>query len=61
MKYYNVKEIAEMLRVTERGVQKWIREGKITAIKLGREFRVEEKSLEAFLESRKNVNSKAGD
>jgi excisionase family DNA binding protein len=55
MKYHTVKEIADMLQLTERGVQKWIREGKLAGYKLGREFRIEENDLKAFMESRKNI------
>jgi excisionase family DNA binding protein len=54
MKYLTIKEVADMLQLTERGIQKWVREGKIVAMKLGREYRIEKNDLEEFLESRKN-------
>jgi len=50
-----VKEVAEMLRVTVRGVQAWIREGELTAFKLGREYRIKQADVDVFLEKRKNV------
>lgn len=55
MKYYTVKEIADLLQLTERGIQQWIRQGKLTAYKMGREYRIEEKDFQAFMESRKNI------
>lgn len=55
MKYYTTKELADMLQLTERGIQKWIREGKLVAYKMGREYRIEEKDFRAFMENRKNV------
>ncbi|SDF66153.1 helix-turn-helix domain-containing protein [Sporomusa acidovorans] len=55
MKYYTVREIADMLKLTERGIQKWIRDGEIVAYKMGREYRIEEKDFQVFMENRKNV------
>jgi len=39
-KYYTVKEVAELLKVTERTVRNWIRKGQIKAIKIGRVWRI---------------------
>lgn len=42
-------EVAELLKVTETTVRAWIHDGELRAIRLGREFRVAVKDLEAFV------------
>jgi len=43
-------QVAERLQITERTVYEWIRGGKLTALKLGRLWRIRQDELEAFLE-----------
>ena len=52
---YTTKEIAERYRVPKVTVQKWIREKKLTAYLLGKEYRVQESDLRAFEAARKNT------
>jgi len=49
-------QVAERLQITERTVYEWIRGGKLTALKLGRLWRIRQDDLEAFLE---NARAKA--
>lgn len=42
-------EIAELLKVREQTVRTWIHQQELRAVKLGREFRVAVKDLEAFV------------
>ena len=49
-------QVAERLQITERTVYEWIRGGKVTALKLGRLWRIRQDDLEAFLE---NARAKA--
>ena len=42
-----------MLGVHTRTVQRWIIAGKLTAIKVGKEYRIEEMALKALLEANK--------
>jgi len=42
-------EIAELFKVNEATVRAWIHEGELRAIRVGREFRVVVKDLEAFV------------
>ena len=42
-------QVAERLQITERTVYEWIRGGKLTALKLGRLWRIRQDDLEAFL------------
>lgn len=45
-------EIAKLLKVKEPTVRSWIHEDQLKAVKLGREFRVAVKDLEAFIDER---------
>lgn len=49
-KLYSVDKIAELLSVEEQTVYKWVREGKLRALKLaGTTLRVSETELERFV------------
>lgn len=52
-KYYTIKEVAEMLKVTERSIHYWKKDGKIKFVKVGRNVRVSETELKRFLEGEK--------
>lgn len=52
-KLLTVNEAAEILRLGPETIARYIREGKIPAIKFGRVWRVEEKDLEEFIKKRK--------
>ncbi len=47
--FMTTHEIAELLKVREPTVRSWIHGGALRAVKLGREFRVAVKDLEAFV------------
>ena len=47
--FLTTHDIAELLKVGEPTVRSWIRQQKLRAVKLGREFRVAAKDLEAFV------------
>jgi excisionase family DNA binding protein len=47
--FLTTHEIAELLKVREPTVRAWIHDGELRAVRLGREFRVAAKDLEAFL------------
>lgn len=53
-----VNEAAKILRLNSETVARYIREGKISAVKLGRVWRVEEKDLEEFIRERKRETKK---
>ena len=50
-KFYTPQEISEMLRVNIMTVYRYIRAGKITAHKIGKDYRIDEKEYEEFLKS----------
>ena len=47
-KYYSVNEIANMLNLHQKTIQRYIREGKIKANKIGKAWRVEDNELKIF-------------
>ena len=47
--FFTTHEIAELLKVREATVRAWIHGEDLRAIRLGREFRVAHKDLEAFV------------
>lgn len=49
--YYAVEQISEMLNIHPKTIQRYIREGKLRAIKVGKSWRVNRHDLRVFLES----------
>ena len=49
-----VHEVAEALKVTEATVRTWIRERKLRAMKVGKDWRVSVADVEAFLDEHAN-------
>lgn len=50
IKVYTIEEVLGILKVTKRTLYNYIKAGQIKAIKCGREWRVTEDALKAFLE-----------
>jgi excisionase family DNA binding protein len=48
-------QVAERLQVNERTVTQWLRKGHLRGFKIGKEWRVSMRDLEAFLEGSANV------
>lgn len=49
--YQTVKEVADLLKVNEVTVRRWIKDGELRAIEIGKGWRIGEDDLDAFLES----------
>lgn len=47
--YYSVKDVSNLLGVGARTVQRYIHAGKIKAVKIGKEYRINEQSLKEFM------------
>ena len=47
-----VSEVAEVCRVSDRTVRRWIERGELPAHRLGRQLRISEKDLKIFLRER---------
>ncbi len=48
-------QVAQRLQVNERTVTQWLRTGYLRGFKIGKEWRVSARDLEAFLERNANV------
>ena len=48
---FTIDEVMELLSVTRFTVHKWIKEGKLRAVRIGRELGVTKEYLDEFLES----------
>ena len=48
-----VEEVAKHLRVDEKTVRRWINKGELTAIDLGKGYRIYKSDLDAFIEKRR--------
>jgi excisionase family DNA binding protein len=48
-----VKEAAEMLSLSERTIQRYLKSGELSCVRLGRSVRIELKDLEEFVEKKK--------
>lgn len=55
LKVYTVKEVAELLRVSQMTISRYIKSGKLKSSKLGRMHRIVESDLKAFLENCKKA------
>jgi excisionase family DNA binding protein len=54
MVYLTVADVAKQLQISEDTVRRWIKSGKLPALKIGKEWRVDPEELKAFLaQSRK--------
>jgi excisionase family DNA binding protein len=52
--WYTIAEIVDMLKVHEQTVRRWIKEGQLPALALGRKagYRIRKQDLDEFLEAR---------
>ena len=49
IKVYTLDEVADILKVTKRTLYSYVKEGKLTAVKMGKYWRVSEENLQAFI------------
>jgi len=47
-------QVAQRLQVNERTVTQWLRQGHLRGFKIGKEWRISEMDIEAFLEASAN-------
>lgn len=50
-----VNDVAQRMKVTPRTVGDWIRQGKLRAIKVGRDWRIAIEDLESFADAHANM------
>lgn len=51
--FYTPQEVADKLKVNIRTIYRWIREGKLKAVKVGELWRISEKELYKLLQGEK--------
>jgi excisionase family DNA binding protein len=51
--FYTVAQVAEMLAVSTRSIRRWISAGELLAHRFGRQVRISEGDLRAFVEWRR--------
>lgn len=51
--YYTIEEVAKMLKVVYLTVYRWIQDGKLTAYKAGKQYRIKKADLDKFVERKK--------
>ena len=56
-KLWTPPQVAERLQVNERTVTQWLRKGHLRGFKIGKEWRVGQRDLQAFLEDSANIPS----
>ena len=47
--YYTVKELATKFKVTKQAIHKWIKEGRIESIKIGRSRRIPARAVDQLI------------
>lgn len=52
-KFYTLEEVAEKLRVAYMTVYRWVRSGRLSAYKFGKQYMVKQSDLDNFVESSK--------
>ncbi|HRN69735.1 MAG TPA: helix-turn-helix domain-containing protein [Candidatus Woesebacteria bacterium] len=52
VEYYTLEEVSEMLKVAYLTVYRWVRSGKLEAVKAGKQYRVSQIQLDKFLENK---------
>lgn len=51
---YTLEELTTLLQVTRRSLYNWIKDGRLKAFRVGRQWRVTKQSLNDFMEASKN-------
>ncbi len=57
--FYTSEEVADMFKVGKETVLRWVRKGNMEAIKLGRDYRFSDESLQRFIQSKSTTSSVA--
>jgi len=57
MKHYSTEEVSEQYNIKPATIRKWIREGKLRAVKLGHLWRIREDDLNEFIKQDKKESA----
>lgn len=53
MEMYTPDEVADILKVKDRTIRQWLRDGKLKGVKIGTHWRIMEEDLQDFIERHK--------
>jgi excisionase family DNA binding protein len=53
---YTTEEVAQLLKVSPRTVQYWIKQKRLRAVRIGREWRVEAHALREFMDAGRSAS-----
>jgi excisionase family DNA binding protein len=56
IRFFTVRQVAEMLAVSTRSIRRWISDGELLAHKFGRQVRISEIDLRDFVAGRRGEN-----
>lgn len=51
--FFNLEEVRKMLDVSERTILRYLKEGELTGVKVGREWRFTQQDIDNFIELRR--------
>ena len=51
--YYSIEEVAKMLKVAYLTVYRWVRSGKLKAVKAGKQYRISKEEVGRFIKKEK--------
>ena len=51
MKFYTLKEVEQILKISPRTMHNYIKDGKIKAFKVGQNWKISEEDLQKFIDS----------
>jgi len=54
IEFYTIQEVADMLKVAYLTVYRWIKAGKIEAIRIEKQYRISKEALDKFIKSKSN-------
>lgn len=57
LRVYSLKEVEEILKVSQRTLYTYIKTGKLKAVKMGKYWRVSHESLKDFIEHGTNIKN----
>ena len=56
LKIYSLEEVADILKVSRRTLYTYVKEGKLSAVKMGKYWRVSHENLQAFISTGTTVS-----
>lgn len=61
MQFYTVKEFAEMVKISEKTVTRYIKTGDLEAVKFGGQWRITETAVQSYIKNNSNIGGREND